>query len=66
MKIIQICRIDNSEKWDLVGNMRLFSIEFKASEMILVNSFNEYLEYKNSAVVYRFIREEDKSKYGVD
>lgn len=59
--IILLARLDTDQEWNQVTNpsdsdlLRAFSF--------LSNEFNQYVEYKNCGVVYRFIRAKDLSEY---
>lgn len=61
MIVIQICRIENESKWDIVTNPAQSDLD-KARQW-LVNDFNQYVETKNCGVVYRYIRARDLKKY---
>ena len=62
MKLISICRLDGQAEWSIISNMTKDG-NYKASQIILANSFNEYVEWRNCGVIYRIVRESDLNKY---
>jgi hypothetical protein len=59
--LILLSRRDSEQEWDQVINPSESDLEWALWS--LDNRFNEYVEYKNCGVVYRFIRAKDVSKY---
>lgn len=54
-------RLDTKQEWDQISNPQ--PSDFKRADIFLANDFNEYVEWKNCGVVYRFVRREDLAKY---
>lgn len=61
--ITLIARQDNGYTWMVVKNPT--KEEIQNAMPFIRNSFNEYLEYRNCGIVYRFVRNLDLHKYGI-
>lgn len=60
-EIIQIARLPKARTWLLVTTLCRSDLERAGA--FLVNPENDYVEYANCGVTYRFIRREDLGKY---
>lgn len=61
MKIILLARLDTEQEWKEVSNPQQSDLD--NAYRFLWNTFNEYVEYKNCGVVYRFVRAKDLAEY---
>ena len=62
---VLISKYCTAEYWLVTTNPTTGFIE-KAMSTILLNSVNDYVEYKNCGVLHRMIRYKDLKKYGID
>lgn len=62
---VLLSKLDNGEYWSVIANPGhdFFSRSMNA---ILLNTANDYVEYKNCGVLHRTIRYEDLEKYGIN
>ena len=51
--------------WAWISNPRV-DLFTQAADSILMNEFNEYVEYANCGAVSRIVRRSDLPKYGID
>lgn len=61
--ITQLCKVQNGCIWRVVSNPSI--LDLKNTQPFLTNSFNDYLEYHNCGITYRFVRNQDLHKYGI-
>jgi len=62
-----ICRLRNTNRWQMVQNpvWRSPHSEYFAAQILEYSRFVPYVQFENSGVVYRVIRQQDLSKYGI-
>lgn len=65
MEYVLICKTDNQKGWDMISNPNFSSenSQENRAKTILLNSFNEYVEWRNCGVRYRVIRKADLGDY---
>lgn len=61
---IRITRLEKENEWCIVSNPRPDRLS-QACNALLMNTANEYVEYKNCGVIHRMIRLEDCHLYGI-
>lgn len=61
MQIILLARFDTKEQWSPISNPQPEEID--VARTFLFNELNEYLEFKNCGVIYRFIRVKQLKEY---
>ena len=60
-----IAKHESEECWKLITNPRI-DFASTACNNLLINSANDYAEYKNCGVLHRMIRYKDIGKYGIE